>query len=196
MPTVVVSGLFGLAGVLLGGLMAIVSARWQSSSSERSRLAELKIQLQNERFLRDEAKRQSAILELIAALERFNSAVVQVTFIHSHGDSGNTWPDVPCSLGEFSEVRATGFDFYQLFLRRGALVSATLTSLRKFSKRYSFTGNSAHFNKYWYKPGQHDNPKYASQYCELGLKIATLELPIRNCVAQLKSELKNLLAVS
>ena len=196
MPTVVVSGLFGLAGVLLGGLMAIVSARWQSSSSERSRLAELKLQLQNERFLRDEAERQSAILELIAALERFNSAVVQVTFIHSHGDSGNTWPDVPCSLGEFSEVRATGFDFYQLFLRRGALVSVTFDLVTEIFETIFLYGNSAHFNKYWYKPGRHDDPKYASQYCELGLKIATLELPIRDCVAQLKSELKNLLAVS
>ena len=101
MPTVVVSGLFGLGGAFLGGMMAIVSARWQSSSWQDGRLAELNLQFQHERILRDEAEKRAVILELIAALERLMSAAVQVSFIHCHGGDGGSWPENECMLDSF-----------------------------------------------------------------------------------------------
>jgi hypothetical protein len=73
MPTAEVTGLFGLGGVVLGGAMAMLSARWQAAAISKGRIAEREV-LRNERVLRDEASRRTAILDMLATLERLSSA--------------------------------------------------------------------------------------------------------------------------
>lgn len=192
MPTVIVSGLFGLAGVLLGGFMTMMSARWQSTNSERARLTELKLQLEHERILRDESEKRSSILEFIAALERLNSEVVQVTFDHHHGGENGRWPDHPCTLDSLTEAKEAGTQFYNLLLSKGPLITSDLdVVVELWEDIYRFTDH-VKFDIDNYKYGQVKK----AEYCNPGGKVACLEMPIRDATLSLRSELGKLLAAT
>jgi hypothetical protein len=128
MSTAEVTGLFGLGGVVLGGAMAMLSARWQAAANSKGRIAELEVQLRNERVLRDEAARRTAILEMLAIFERLSSAVVTATMIHSgHGkrerDDGKL-----CELRAMPDVITTGTEFYAAHQERTSSSHAAAAS--------------------------------------------------------------------
>jgi hypothetical protein len=95
MSSSIAAGLFGLAGVVLGGSMTMVTTWWQTVNARKGRLAELEIQLRHERFLRDETVRRSAMLELIYTLERFSNAATEAFRAHEHGKDFSSQTESP-----------------------------------------------------------------------------------------------------
>ena len=77
-----------MAGVALGGGMTMLTVWWQTVSNRKNRFAELELQLQHERILRDEAAKRSALLELLYVLRRFSTISVQVQLKHKRNHRG------------------------------------------------------------------------------------------------------------
>jgi hypothetical protein len=80
-----ISGLFGLAGVVIGGTMTGLTAWWQTAAARKGRLAELELELRHERLLRNESAERAAMLELVYLLRRFSKITVEAQTIHEHG---------------------------------------------------------------------------------------------------------------
>lgn len=64
--------------------MTMVTTWWQALNARKTRLAELEVQLRNERYLRDEALRRTAMLELAYTLRRFGTAILDAGSQHKH----------------------------------------------------------------------------------------------------------------
>ena len=73
MTSSVGTGLLSLGGVVLGGGMTMLTVWWQTVSNRKTRFAELELQLQNERILRNEAAKRSALLKLLYVLRRLQA---------------------------------------------------------------------------------------------------------------------------
>jgi hypothetical protein len=187
MSTAEVTGLFGLGGVALGGAMAMLSARWQAAPSSKGRIAELEVQLRNEGVLRDEASRRTAILELLAILERLASAVVTVTMTHGgHGQIERDGGQM-CELRAMPDVITAGTEFYAAHQDRIALLDDNFRYDRVieiWEYLYLFTGQPMPEMYYETYSTSRD------EYCAVGAKVACLEMPIRDAINQLKAELK------
>ena len=150
---------------------------------------ELKLQLQHERLLRDEAEKRSIIGEFIASLERLNSVVQRATSSHLHPEVG-TSPGESCSATSMTDIYSAGLHFHDLFLSKSFLVPVDL-SLPFEIWEYIFIYPDEHFIEYYYELGH----VRREEYCEPGGRVACLEITARNCIISLRSELKKLEAI-
>jgi hypothetical protein len=184
-----VAGLFGLGGVALGGGMTMLSARWQSASAHRCRFAELELQLKHERLLRDETAKRTAILELIAALERFLRAVNAVAWTHAHRDALRPSDPAPeCELSDMKDVVAAGGHCYDLLLKNRALIGNPRRLYKVVDMWESIRFGVEPFKAYYYDAGE----VYPNEYCTTGGQVACLAIPISDGIIDLDKELKAL----
>lgn len=172
MSQALTSGLFGLGGVLLGGVITMGSTALQSASARRTRIAELELQLQNERRLRAEATRQTALLELIAAAERISNSAYLAGRGHDHRSDGQ-WPDKPCQLTEMSELPAAAKAFNDLCDRNRPLISNDVVLDWPIEIWESITLTPDMDLRGHYYDKFCDN---RSDYCRLGAKLTCLEV--------------------
>lgn len=181
-----VAGLFGLGGVALGGGMTILSARWQAASAHRSRIAELELQLKHERLLRDETAKRTAMLELIAALERFLRAVDAVAWTHAHRDALRPSDPAPeCELKDMEDVLAAGDHCYDLLLKNRALIDNPRCIYKVVDMWGIIRFGVESFEYYYYDAGE-VNP---DEYCEAGGQVACMEIPIADSITDLDKQL-------
>jgi hypothetical protein len=142
--------------------------------------------------LRDETAKRSAILEFIAALERLNRAVFAIAINHDHGEDVATWPPTGCSLIDMKEFVAAGISVYDLMQRQGALITwpPDLDTIKELREDTYLIEDTGYFTLDYYEDG-HVNKDV---FCEIGGKIACLELPTQNSIKFHRTELSKISA--
>jgi hypothetical protein len=180
MASSVGAALIGLGGVVLGGGMTMLTVWWQTVSSRKNRLAELELQLQHERILRDEAAKRSALLELLYVLRRFSTVTVEVQLKHKGNHRGirpgeRTLRD--CNLDDVPDLKKIGQQYCDLLDKYATLADETTRDLLEivhdgWNTLYLF---KRHFGKYEFE-------KYGvtkDEYCAIGADACCLELMIQ-----------------
>jgi hypothetical protein len=108
---------------------------------------------------------------------------------HHHGGSGGSWPSDPCVLSSMGEVISAGSLLYDLLLKTRSLLSSDLDVIMDVWEYLALF--DAGFHDHYYERCNINK----KEYCEVGGRVACLELPVHDGIRALKSELRQLLPV-
>jgi hypothetical protein len=180
MASSVGTGLLGLAGVALGGGMTMLTVWWQTVSNRKNRFAELELQLQHERILRDEASKRSALLELLYVLRRLSTISVEVQLKHKRGHRGvksGEQKAEECKLEDAPDLIKLGQQYCDLLDKYATFADETTRNLLEavHDAWYTLHTSKEHFEKWEFeREGVNEN-----EYCALGADAACLEMIIQ-----------------
>jgi hypothetical protein len=102
----IATALLSLAGVVVGGAMAGVTAWWQTVTAQKAKHLELEINFQHERVLRDETAKRTALLEVYYHLRVFEQDTYLLYSEHHHGDGDSPMQDICGSVDISSPARS------------------------------------------------------------------------------------------
>lgn len=181
--------LIALGGVIIGGGITMATVWWQTTSTRKGRLAELELDLRHKRLLRDEATTQSALLEVLYVLKRFNNCIYEISVKHQHGGDGPSLPR-QCTLEDMPELVAIAEQFRDLVHKYGALLDYIEAFCIDVCEAWEtiYVVQERHAEKIYT-----ENSVKKSDFCDLGADVACLELMIRPVEDLLEKRLDSIL---
>ena len=159
--------------------MTMATTWWQAVNARKGRLAELEIQLKHERFLRDEAARRTAMLELVYVLRRFANAAFEAQNSHEHNEEFRNQASVP-TIANLIALGQSSIDL--LFKNASLLDSDTRNTVETARDKWEWMyGFSRHF-------AEQDRVS-DTECCLLGGDLEVMELATNDAVYALERRL-------
>jgi hypothetical protein len=189
----IASALFGLVGVVVGGAMTAATAWWQTITAQRAKRSELEINFQNERVLRDEAAKRTALLETYYLLRIFEHETYVLYSEHRHGTGDSPMMDICGRVDISSSARC--FKQYRDSVDRHSAI---------FGK--ALNGNLERIIDHWdtaildgeplgHRDYDHDYGYKYPVYCDTGYDFLVLHQDIEAAVELVVKEIEQISAI-
>jgi hypothetical protein len=193
--TSIAPALIGFGGVVIGAAMTTAAAWWQTMTTRKSRLAELELNFQHERFLRDEAAKRSALLEIYYVLKSFERKTYELYSEHRHGTGYAPWSDESCGNVDITKVAKCFNQYREGVDKHSALLGEALNldfeKVVDFWEQVISEGQHLDHRQYDYDYGN-EYPVY----CDVGYDFCLIHQEIENAERSVRREVEKLSSAS